>query len=1150
VVKEKQKTFWLVELKERLWPEISRYMGQEIVGNFQAAGAPNREKILQDMVQKLEAKPLQLPIESSWTNFLMNLVWPVIGPEFSAAMKDIIAPKLHNKLSFLAPITVEVDLGPVPPEFGEVEVLEDTEMGSFMDLKLHLHWHAKPKIVVTCKLGTVELPSMQLGCTFYFGFHNKVPEPPFFDAVCMYMGNAFMHARDVLGTDLAMDDPYLGMDFTHGWTGLDSRFVEDAIVGAVNGTFGPWMVLPQRVVMPMRDFPFSFDLGNPMPKGCLKLTVKGAHGLVGTEWKMASILTGSRSNDPYVTVDLGGTAERTLRTPTCYNTLEPAWKDHNSFFFVIDALRIQHLNFRIWDDGFMQQLREQHLGVASEGDEMARKLGVRVLDLFGVQSLDYFEREREAERTCELEQGWPGKEHPDPENGGTAKLELGLQWRPISHSVSAQLPPDVFLDDEEGSEEEEEEVRWPLFVLRVGVQHLEMRHFTGRRTDQFFARCTILPGLEPTGATCKEPQEGVSQRTSDRVVAAAHPVAQKSETVSRMSDGMLGQATKYATFEQSFRFFIRNAKPTKVHIAFYSSTDLKPEEELRIGEVTMELNSVLLQQDLIMEFKDEELTNWTGAACPRFSGQLQLWHINNMTPKKLATQASLTKTVSGRQKREAERFAFQASQLRAQAEALERKARACHSEGGRLARRLQAAESGLRVRIVSARGLRAADFNLMNWGTSDPFCTCEVVGQPGASFKTHVIDKCLDPCWDFEGKFPNYKVGSALKLTVYDQDWNYKNDFLGSATLEASKFHPNGFVGELKLENPEGLESYIQVKVSNLAGKFPASADDLADDASNVKVKIVGGKHLLEAYSGVLGRTACNLYCKCEIPGRPMASFTSQTVEHSEFPEWNYERRIAAYKPGDLLHFTIFNESRGSKDLALATCKVASDMFHPGGFAGTVELQVADEPGWAPNAAPLRQLKQQIETSEQKPVLELRIPDSAGRYPKTAAAESSKLQVRILSGRGLKASDSYLVGEATSDPYCTCEVQGRATSRFRSQTIERSLAPQWNYQHRVRGYQEGDALKFTVYDEDYMSEDDFLGSAVLEAKAFREKGFVGELRLDTGDEKDQSFIKVAVSDREGNFSEPLDLGAKVVLEAGGLLRQLGSLLCSRVCGVL
>eukprot|EP00439_Symbiodinium_sp_Y106_P001362 s4426_g1.t1 len=467
----------------------------------------------------------------------------------------------------------------------------------------------------------------------------------------------------------------------------------------------------------------------------------------------------------------------------------------------------------------------------------------------------------------------------------------------------------------------------------------------------------------------------------------------------------------------------------------------------------------------------------------------------------LATQASLTKTVSGRQKREAERFAFQASQLRAQAEAFERKARACHSEGGRLARRLQAAESGLRVRIVSARGLRAADFNLMNWGTSDPFCTCEVVGQPGASFKTHVIDKCLDPCWDFEGKFPNYKV------------------------------------------------------------------------------KIVGGKHLLEAYSGVLGRTleltvkgskiwtACNLYCKCEIPGRPMASFTSQTVEHSEFPEWNYERRIAAYKPGDLLHFTIFNESRGSKDLALATCKVASDMFHPGGFAGTVELQVADEPGWAPNAAPLRQLKQQIETSEtpscmfssrslgpssigysgvafrlrQKPVLELRISDSAGRYPKTAAAESSKLQVRILSGRGLKASDSYLVGEATSDPYCTCEVQGRATSRFRSQTIERSLAPQWNYQHRVRGYQEGDALKFT----DYMSEDDFLGSAVLEAKAFREKGFVGELRLDTGDEKDQSFIKVAVSDREGNFSEPLDLGAKVVLEAGGLLRQLGSLLCSR-----
>ncbi|OLP94877.1 Voltage-dependent R-type calcium channel subunit alpha-1E [Symbiodinium microadriaticum] len=116
-----------------------------------------------------------------------------------------------------------------------------------------------------------------------------------------------------------------------------------------------------------------------------------------------------------------------------------------------------------------------------------------------------------------------------------------------------------------------------------------------------------------------------------------------------------------------------------------------------------------------------------------------------------------------------------------------------------------------------------------------------------------------------------------------------------------------------------------------------------------------------------------------------------------------------------------------------------------------------------------------------------------------------------------------------------CEVQGRATSRFRSQTIERSLAPpQWNYQHRVRGYQEGDALKFTVYDEDYMSEDDFLGSAVP---------WMEWLQLDTGDATDQSFIKVAVSDREGNFSEPLDLGAKVALEANWFKILVGAVIC-------
>ena len=37
---------------------------------------------------------------------------------------------------------------------------------------------------------------------------------------------------------------------------------------------------------------------SPKPHGCLQLTVKGVSGLIGTEWKLQSILTGSRSNDP------------------------------------------------------------------------------------------------------------------------------------------------------------------------------------------------------------------------------------------------------------------------------------------------------------------------------------------------------------------------------------------------------------------------------------------------------------------------------------------------------------------------------------------------------------------------------------------------------------------------------------------------------------------------------------------------------------------------------------------------------------------------------------------------------------------------------------------------------------------------------------
>eukprot|EP00913_Durusdinium_trenchii_P000547 g503.t1 len=105
----------------------------------------------------------------------------------------------------------------------------------------------------------------------------------------------------------------------------------------------------------------------------------------------------------------------------------------------------------------------------------------------------------------------------------------------------------------------------------------------------------------------------------------------------------------------------------------------------------------------------------------------------------------------------------------------------------------------------------------------------------------------------------------------------------------------------------------------------------------------------------------------------------------------------------------------------------------------------------------------------------------------------SKLEVRILSARDLKASDVYLLQQSSSDPYCKV----------------------WNHQSRLRGYEQGDSIKFTIFDEDYVSQDDELGYAVLKSEDFHAEGFYGELRLQGTDV--ESYIKVQISTCEGEF---------------------------------
>lgn len=120
------------------------------------------------------------------------------------------------------------------------------------------------------------------------------------------------------------------------------------------------------------------------------------------------------------------------------------------------------------------------------------------------------------------------------------------------------------------------------------------------------------------------------------------------------------------------------------------------------------------------------------------------------------------------------------------------------------------AQVRLKVHIVSAKGLRSADW----FGTSDPYCVCEIVGKPTSRVKTNVKNHTLDPVWNEDHVIAGFVAGDALEFSVYDSELIKADDLLGQLTLTSGQVLPNGLDGVFNLsEAGKGIQATLQVRV-------------------------------------------------------------------------------------------------------------------------------------------------------------------------------------------------------------------------------------------------------------------------------------------------------------------------------------------------
>mmetsp|Transcript_79528 Transcript_79528/g.229984 ORF Transcript_79528/g.229984 Transcript_79528/m.229984 type:complete len:867 (-) Transcript_79528:181-2781(-) len=454
------------------------------------------------------------------------------------------------------------------------------------------------------------------------------------------------------------------------------------------------------------------------------------------------------------------------------------------------------------------------------------------------------------------------------------------------------------------------------------------------------------------------------------------------------------------------------------------------------------------------------------------------------------------------------------------------------------------------VTILSAKGLRNADSGTFLNGVSDPYCVCEIPTKHRSQVRTPVVKDNLNPVWNYSAQVHCYEPGDSLYFAVKDKDYIKTDDVLGHASLSREQVEKGG-LWTLELQDANNsAKAVLKVKVKTLGAsgstaalevksdfdsrdsdkentdagsenlepsKIKASTKSKARASSRVmvetlKINVVGAKNLRNADN--FGQS--DPFCVCEIAGKPESRFQTRVVDDNASPIWNHCMLLHGFTSTERLRFEVWDEDTFSANDLLGVCEISRKLFYPLAFVGEIDLSDSDSQGSARSGQGKLQVEIEVVQSERaspdkqvKTYLEKHSTDrDARRKMSPTFGTPGKLMVTFISAKGLRNADIAFNG--LSDPYCVCEIPGKANSRVKTPVIKDSLEPVWNYTTQVQGYEHGDSLSFAVLDKDLAwKSDDVLGRASL-SKDKIERGWSGVLELKDSGANARASLKVKV----------------------------------------
>ncbi|CAF1882731.1 BnaCnng20110D [Brassica napus] len=266
----------------------------------------------------------------NWLNLELEKIWPYVNEAASELIRSSVEPVLEQYTpAMIASLKFsKLTLGTVAPQFTGVSILENESGPNGITMELEMQWDGNPKIVLDVKtlLGValpIEVKNVGFTGVFRLIFKPLVDEFPCFGALSYSL-------REKKGLDFTLK--VVGGELT-SIPGI-SDALEETILDAIEDSI-TW---PVRKIIPILPGDYS-DL-ELKPVGTLDVKLVQAKDLSNKD------LIGK--SDPYAVVFIRPLPNKTKKTKTISNSLNPIWNEH--FEFVVEDVSTQHLTVRVFDD--------------------------------------------------------------------------------------------------------------------------------------------------------------------------------------------------------------------------------------------------------------------------------------------------------------------------------------------------------------------------------------------------------------------------------------------------------------------------------------------------------------------------------------------------------------------------------------------------------------------------------------------------------------------------------------------------------------------------------------------------------------------------------------------------------------------------------